>query len=468
MQSQNAEALRTAPVRGLLIKLCAPAIAAQLINLLYNLVDRMYIGRIPGEGTLALTGVGVCLPLIMVISAFAALAAMGGAPRASIALGRGDVQAAEQTLGNCVTLLFCVSIALTIVFQLFGRQMLLLFGASENTIGYAEGYMRVYTMGTLFVQFTLGLNVFITAQGFSKISMCTVLIGAVSNIILDPIFIFALNMGVRGAALATILSQALSMVWILIFLTGKKTVIRIRKPNLRLRKNIILPALALGLSPFIMQATESLIAICFNSSLLRYGGDLAVGSMTILTSVMQFAMLPMMGLSQGSQPIISFNYGAHDASRVKQAFRYLLIGSVSYSCVLWAAAQLWPQAFVLIFNNDPALVAYAARALRIYMAVSCVFGIQIACQQTFIALGNAKYSLFLALLRKIILLIPLIYLLPRLMSDKVTAIFLAEPVADFLAVVTTATLFFIQFRKAMREIEDKSAAAEGADTPCQA
>ncbi|WP_458863572.1 MATE family efflux transporter [Acidaminobacterium chupaoyuni] len=457
MQQNNTQALGREPVGRLLRKLAMPAIAAQIINLLYNLVDRMYIGHIHEVGKLALTGVGVCLPLIMLISAFAALAGMGAAPRASIFLGQGNQEEAEKTLGNAVTLLFLLSVILTAVFILFARPMLLSFGASENTIDYAMQYMRIYAAGTIFVQMTLGLNAFITCQGFSKISMLTVLIGAVCNIILDPILIFGFHMGVRGAALATILSQALSMIWILRFLTGKKTTLRIKKANLRLKKKIVLPSVALGMAPFIMQSTESLIAVCFNASLLRYGGDLAVGAMTILTSVNQFAMLPLMGLTQGAQPIISYNYGAKDEKRVKQSFKLLLLCCVIYSTVLWASAMLFPGVFVKIFNNDPALVRFASHAMRIYLAACGVFGVQIACQQTFIALGNAKSSLFLALLRKIILLIPLIYLMPVLMpANKTTAVFAAEPVADLLAVATTATLFFFQFRAAMRRMETET------------
>lgn len=452
MQQNQTEELGTCSVGKLLFKLALPAIAAQIINLLYNLVDRMYIGHIAEVGKLALTGVGVCLPLIMIISAFAALVSMGGAPRASIFLGKGDVDNAEKTLGNSFTLLIIVSIILTIIFQFFAKDMLLIFGASENTISYAISYMKIYSLGTIFVQLTLGLNAFISAQGFAKISMFTVLIGAISNIILDPIFIFGFNMGVSGAALATIISQSLSMIWILVFLTGKKTTLKIRKKNLRLSKNIILPSIALGLAPFIMQATESLIAVCFNSSLLKYGGDIAVGAMTILTSVMQFSMLPLTGLTQGGQPIISYNYGAKNAERVKKAFKLLLIACVVYSTILWAGAMFVPKAFVLIFNNDPELIEFTIPALRIYMAVSCIFGVQIACQQTFIALGNAKTSLFLALLRKVILLIPLIYIMPIFMENKTTAVFTAEPVADMLAVATTAILFIIQFKKSMKEI----------------
>ena len=454
MQHNQTEELGSCSVGKLLFKLAVPAIAAQIINLLYNLVDRMYIGHIANVGKLALTGVGVCLPLIMLISAFAALVSMGAAPRASIFLGKGEKDNAEKTLGNSFSLLIILSLIITVIFSLFSKDLLLIFGASENTIEFAVSYMKIYSLGTIFVQLTLGLNAFISAQGFAKTSMMTVLIGAIFNIILDPIFIFGFNMGVSGAALATIISQSLSMIWILLFLTGKKTTLKLRKKNLRLSKEIILPSILLGLAPFIMQSTESLIAVCFNSSLLKYGGDVAVGAMTILTSVMQFSMLPLTGLTQGGQPIISYNYGAKNADRVKKAFKILLISCLVYSFVLWGLAMITPRTFVLIFNNDPELVEFTSHALRIYMAVSCVFGIQIACQQSFIALGNAKTSLFLALLRKILLLVPLIYIMPLFMADKTTAVFTAEPVADILAVSTTAILFFIQFRRAMKEISE--------------
>lgn len=452
MNKNQSAALATEPVGKLLLKLSAPAIAAQIVNLLYNMVDRIYIGHIDKIGDLALTGVGVCFPLIMIISAFAALVGMGAAPRASIFMGKGDKATAEKILGNSFTLLLCVSAVLTVVFVFFAKPILLTFGASENTIGYAMEYMSIYSFGTVFVQLTLGLNAFISAQGFAKISMMTVLIGAVCNIILDPVFIFGLNMGVKGAAIATVISQFISMVWILKFLTGSKTELRIRKENLKLNPQIFLPCMALGLSPFIMQATESLISVCFNSSLLKYGGDIAVGSMTILTSVMTFSILPLQGLCQGSQPIISYNYGAKNAARVKQGFKLTLISCLVFSFTVWALVMLFPQNFIKLFNNNPELVDFASHALRIYMAVNCVFGAQIACQQTFIALGNAKCSLFLALLRKIILLIPLIYILPQFISNKTNAVFLAEPVADIIAVSCTVVLFTVQFRKSMKEL----------------
>ncbi len=444
-------------VGKLLFKLALPAVTAQIVNVLYNMVDRMYIGNIEGVGAQALTGVGVCMPLIMIISAFAALAGMGGAPRASIMMGKKDEPAAERILGNCTTLLLIVSVALTAVFLLFGRNMLLSFGASENTIGYAWDYMWIYTLGTIFVQMALGLNTFITAQGFATMSMATVLIGAVCNIILDPIFIFGMNMGVKGAALATIISQGVSCVWVLKFLTGKKTLLRIKKQNLRLSAAVILPCVALGLSPFIMQATESLIAVCFNSSLLRYGGDIAVGSMTILITVMQFCMLPLMGLSQGAQPIVSYNFGAGSAARVKKAFLLLLVSSLVYSTTLWAISMFAPQVLVFIFTKNAELMRATEAAMRIYMAASFLFGIQIACQQTFIAIGNAKVSVFLAMLRKILLLVPLIFILPAVLSEPVSALFMAEPVADTIAVVTTASMFIYHFRRAMKRLERVSA-----------
>ncbi len=456
MNRQNVD-LGSGKVSKLLFSLALPTITSQIVNMLYNLVDRIYIGHMqPVEtvGKLALTGVGVCLPIIVVISAFAALLAMGGAPRASIQEGRGNPKEAERIMGNCFTMLVMASVILTVVLQLFARDLLLLFGASENTIDYAAAYMGIYSLGTIFVQVTLGMNAYITAQGFTTISMRTTLIGAGLNIVLDPIFIFGLGMGVRGAALATILSQAVSAAWVLRFLTGGKTKWRLRRENLRPRASVVLPCLALGLSPFIMQSTESLIAVCFNSSLLKYGGDLAVGAMTVLTSIMQLAMMPLQGLTQGAQPIVSYNYGARNPQRVREAFRCLLMACVTYSLTMWTLAQLMPQVFAGIFTPDPELQAYAAWALRIYMAATGIFGVQIACQQTFIALGNAKASLFLAVLRKIILLIPLIYILPHFFTNKVFGVFLAEPVADVLAVCTTACMFAIQFKKSMAALEE--------------
>ncbi len=451
MQDTVSNRLGTERVGTLIFRLALPAIMAQIINLLYTLVDRIYIGRIEGVGALALTGVGVTLPLIMFITACSSLVGMGGAPRVSIFMGSGDYTRAHKTLGSCFTFLCLLSLLLTLFFLLFARPLLLSFGASANTVVYALEYFNVYTLGTVFVLFTLGLNPFITAQGFAKTSMFTVMIGAVCNIILDPIFIFGFGMGVRGAALATILSQALSCLWVLLFLTGKKPAVRLQAKHMKIEKSLLLSSLALGLSPFIMQSTESLLAIAFNSSLLRYGGDLAVGSMTILTSVMQLTMMPLQGLTQGAQPVISYNYGAGNAPRVKHAFFLLLRASLIYTGGFWLIVMANPEFFVRLFSEDTALIAFAASALRIYMFASFAFGAQIACQYTFIALGNAKSSLFLALLRKIILLIPLIYILPAIFTeDKTTSVFMAEPIADFIAVVATVTLFRLQFRKALQ------------------
>ena len=435
----------------LLLKLALPAILAQIINVLYNMVDRMYIGHIPKVGPSALTGVGVTMPVIMAISAFAALVSMGGAPRASIMLGRGEHPKAEKILGNCTVMLVIMAIILTAVFLIWGEPILMVFGASEATIGYALDYMRIYALGTIFVQLALGLNAFINAQGYAKIGMITVAIGALCNIVLDPIFIFSMSMGVKGAALATIISQAISSIFVVYFLTSKRSGLRIKLDNLNLDFQVILPCLALGLSPFIMQFTESVISVCFNTSLLKYGGDIAVGSMTILTSVMQFSMLPLQGLTQGAQPIISFNYGAENIDRVKRAFKLLLKISLSYSMLLWAVAMFIPDTFIYIFTSHGELATYTRWAIRIYMAASGIFGIQIACQQTFIAIGNAKTSVFLAVLRKVLVLIPLIFILPMFIENQAFAVFLAEPIADTIAVSVTATLFYQTYKRLGKE-----------------
>lgn len=449
--------LATDPLGRLLLRLALPTVTAQLINMLYNIVDRIYIGHIPDHGAMALTGVGVCLPLIMIVSAFAALVGNGGAPRATIAMGQGDKEKAEVILGNCFALQILVSAVLTVILLLGDRTFLMAFGASDNTIGYAVAYMDIYAVGTLFVQMTLGMNAFITAQGFAKEGMLSVLIGAVANIILDPVFIFLLGMGVRGAALATILSQALSCFWVLGFLFGKRTYLRLRAATIRLSPAVLLPCVALGTATFIMQASESVISVAFNASLLQYGGDLAVGAMTILSSVMQFAMLPLNGLGQGAQPIISYNYGAGKRDRVKKAYFLLLRVSLFYSCLLWALVELFPQAFAALFTSDAQLVAYTGNALRLYIAALFLFGIQMACQMTFTSLGKAKQSILVAVMRKFILLLPLIYLMPAIFrEDQARAVYLAEPVADTLAVTFTAVLFFFTFRKVLRQMDEKA------------
>lgn len=451
--SNDRDFLGKEPLGKLLLRLAVPTVAAQLINMLYNIVDRIYIGHIPEVGALALTGVGVCMPLILIVSAFAALVGNGGAPRASISMGRGDKESAEKILGTCFAMQIVISVILTAVLLIWNKDFLLAFGASENTVEYGTSYMNIYSIGTVFVQLTLGMNAFITAQGFAKTGMLSVLIGAVANIILDPIFIFGFHMGVRGAAMATILSQALSCIWVLAFLFGKKTTLRIRWKNVNLKPDMVLPTLALGSSVFVMQSSESIISICFNSSLLKYGGDVAVGAMTILTGVMQFAMLPLQGLGQGAQPIISYNYGARNKERVRRAFYLLLKASMAYAAVLWGAVMLFPKLFAGMFTSDTVLLEFTGTALRVYLAAMFIFGIQLACQMTFMSLGNAKASILVAVMRKFVLLIPLIYIVPAILRDNQTmAVYLAEPIADILAVCFTIVLFRREFKKALSKI----------------
>lgn len=451
---ENKDLLGTEKVGKLLLQLAIPAITAQLVNMLYNMVDRIYIGRIPETGSLALTGLGLCFPILMLVASFSNLIGMGGAPQASMKMGEGNQKAAEKILGNCFSLLLIIAVSLTVFFLGFGEKLLYLFGASQDTIGFAKQYMDIYVCGSIFVMLALGLNPFITAQGFAKVSMLTTVIGAGINIVLDPVFIFGFQMGVRGAALATVLSQAVSAIWVVRFLMGKKTILRIQKKNMRISKKITFPVLALGVSPFIMGSTESILNICFNSSLQKFGGDIAVGSMTILSSTMQLIMMPVQGLTQGAQPITSYNYGAKNIDRVKQSFKLLFMMCLGYTIVFWLVLMLFPTLFPAIFSNDTVLIEKAGWAIRIYFAGIGLFGAQMACQQTFIALGQAKISMFLALLRKVILLIPLIYILPNFFGDKVFAVFLAEPIADVLAVFTTVSLFFIFFKKFLKQEEN--------------
>lgn len=450
---QNKEFLGTEPIGKLLLKMAIPTVLAQLVNMLYNVVDRIFIGHIEGVGDYALTGVGICMPIIMAISAFAALISSGGAPRASICLGEGKPKDAERILGSCFSLQILVSVILTAVILIFNRDLLMAFGASDNTVGYAADYMGIYAMGTVFVQLTLGMNAYITAQGATRVSMISVLIGAVANIVLDPILIYAFGMGVKGAALATVISQALSCSWALSFLFGNKTVLKIKKENLKIEARVVLPCIALGLAPFIMQMSESVISVCFNSSLQSYGGDIAVGAMTILTSVMQFAMLPLQGVAQGAQPITSYNYGAKNKERVKQSFFMLLKVSLAYSVFLWACIMLFPGAFASVFTNKPELIEFTENALRIYCGVLCIFGMQVAAQMTFISLGKALSSITVAVVRKFVLLLPLIFIVPHFVDDKTMGVYLAEPIADTLAVTFTTILFVFQFRKALREMD---------------
>ena len=411
--SENKEFLATEPVGKLLLKLAVPSVISQIVNMLYNIVDRIYIGHIPKTGSLALTGLGVCMPIIMIISAFAALIGFGGAPRASIFMGKGENDSAEKTLGNCFTTQIIISIILTIVLLFGNRFFLMAFGASDNTIDFATSY-----------------------------------------IILDPIFIFVLGLGVKGAAIATIISQGVSCIWVISFLTGRKTFLKIKKKYLMPSADVILPCMALGVSTFVMQASESVISVCFNSSLLKYGGDVAVGAMTILTSVMQFAMLPLQGIGQGAQPVTSYNYGAKNTDRVKKTFKILITVSLSYSVIFWALIQMFPSVFAGIFSSDKSLVTFTADALKIYCGMLFMFGIQIACQMTFVAIGNAICSVIVAVVRKFVLLLPLIYIVPNFVSNKTNGVYMAEPIADFIAVSFTVIIFSVQFKKALYKLKE--------------
>lgn len=447
----NKQELATKSIPSLLFKLALPTVIAQVINMLYNIVDRIYIGHMNEVGSLALTGVGVCMPIILFVSAFSSFAASGGAPRASIALGKNDKENAESILGGCFTLQVLISIVLTVLILIFNEPLLLFFGASNETIFYATSYIRVYALGTIFVELTLSLNAFITCQGKTIVSMLTVLIGAVLNIILDPIFIFVFDMGVEGAALATIISQGISAIWCILYLCSSKSNLRLKLSNIKLSSKVVIPCLALGISTFIMQSTESIISICFNSSLLKYGGDIAVGAMTICTSIMQMAMLPLQGIAQGAQPISSFNYGAGNMERVKKCFKTLLITCVIYTSILWLLVELFPSFFSLIFTSDSLLVAYSERILRIYCFSFIILGVQIACQMTFVSIGEALSSVIVAVVRKLVLLIPLIYIVPLFFSDKTIGVFTAEPIADYIAVTFTSILFTFVFKKKTKE-----------------
>ena len=443
----NTQAMETEKIPRLLAQLAIPAVVAQIINLLYNIVDRIYIGHISGVGAAALTGVGLFTPILMLINAFAMLAGSGGAPRAAISMGKKDNKTAEQILGNCFALLVLMAITLTIIFFILAPKLLTLFGASAKTLPYAVAYARIYILGSIFVLIVLGMNPFITTQGFAKISMLTTIIGAVINIILDPIFIFVFNLGVRGAAIASVLSQAVGAIWILRFLSGEKTILHLKKENFRLQKDIILPCLALGISTFVMLSTESILSISFTSSLSRYGGDIAVGAMTIITSISQLATLPLQGICQGGQPIMSYNFGAGNKDRVKKAFFTQFKVCAIFTTLFCIIVTAFPRLFAGIFSNNTELITYTAWALRIYMAGIFSLGFQVCCQQSFMALGQAKVSLLLACLRKLILLIPLIFILPLFIQNKVFAVFLAEPISDILAAIITTITFLSRFNK---------------------
>lgn len=435
-----------------MVQLAVPAILGQLVNMLYNIVDRIYIGHIPDVGADALTGVGLFTPILMLMTAFAMLAGAGGAPRAAIAMGKGDKETAEKIVGNCFTVLVIFAVVLTAVFYIAAPSLLDWFGGSPDTLPYAIEYSRIYILGSIFVFMVMGMNPFITTQGFAKISMLTTVIGAVLNIILDPIFIYVLDMGVAGAAIATVISQAVSALWILQFLTGKRTILKLKFSNMKLAGKIIGPCLGLGISSFVMVSTESILSISFTSSLSRYGGDVAVGAMTVLTSINMLVTMPLNGLCQGGQPLISFNYGAKKLDRVKKAFFCQFFACIGYATVLWLALMIAPNFFTGIFTPDVTLKEYTAWALQIFLAGTFSIGFQISCQQAFVALGQAKVSLFLACLRKLILLVPMIFILPLFFqsgADKAFAVFLAEPVSDITAATVTTITFFTFFRKLM-------------------
>ena len=443
--------LGTGSVKKLLLRLALPAVVGQLVNLLYNIVDRIYIGHIPEIGASALTGVGLFTPILMLITAFAMMMGSGGAPLAAIAMGKNDKERAERIMANCFTMLLIFAVVLTPLFYFLAPTLLRLFGGSDATLPYAVEYGRIYILGSVFVLAVMGMGTFITTQGFAKISMMTVIIGAGINIILDPIFIFLFDMGVAGAALATVLSQAVSALWVLRFLTGKQTILKLKREYMKLRGSIIGPCFALGVSTFVMLSTESILSISFTTSLARFGGDVAVGAMTILTSLNQLITMPLSGICQGGQPIISYNFGAGNEKRVKEAFFTQFGICVCYTTLFWAAMMLAPRFFAGIFTSDPALVEYAGWAIRIFLACGFSVGFQISCQQSFMALGQAKVSLVMACLRKIVLLIPLIFILPNFFQDQAFAVFLAEPVSDVIAAAVTTTMFLTSFNRILKQ-----------------
>jgi putative MATE family efflux protein len=442
---KNDEKLGCAPLGRLMLGMALPSVAAQLINVLYNIVDRIYLGHIPGYGELALTGVGITAPILMVISAFSAFVGMGGAPQASMKLGKKKYDEAEKILGSSVMLLLVFSVVLTVVFQVIKTPVLYAFGASDNTILYARSYITIYMCGTVFVQLSLGLNTYISGQGNARVAMLSVLIGAIINIVLDPLFIFALNLGVGGAALATIISQAVSAAWVLRFLTSDKSVMRIRRKYIRFDKRTMLNIASLGISPFIMQSTESIVMITLNTGLQKYGGDLYVGTMSIMTSIMQLIVVPVQGFTNGIQPIISYNYGAGNIGRVKGTFVRMLCVSLVGTILLAGSVVLNPRMFAVLFSSNEELISLTCRYMPVYFFGIIIFGIQVSCQATFLALGQAKISLFIALLRKVILLIPLAVILPKFMG--VAGIYRAEPIADILSVTVTSILFILTARR---------------------
>ncbi|MCI8749338.1 MAG: MATE family efflux transporter [Lachnospiraceae bacterium] len=444
-QAVNEEKFINGNLNKLMFSMAIPTIVAQVINILYNIVDRIYIGHIPGASVDALTGVGVALPVIVFISAFSAFVGQGGAPLSSIWLGKGDKEHAEKILGNGTFLLIVFTIILMFVFYVWQKPLLYAFGASDTTIPYASTYLSWYLAGTISVEIALGLNTYIIAQGNSGVAMVSVLAGAIFNIILDPLFIFVFGMGVKGAAIATVISQTLSAIWVLYFLTGKRALLKIKLryivPDFGIIKSIFL----LGISPFVMRATESLISIVMNSGLQKYGGDIYVAALTVMQSVMQLFSAPIGGFTQGVQPLVSYNYGAQNFTRVRQAYKKMILVCGSFSFITTIVVIVFPQVFAGIFTDDTTLIELVARKMPLFMCGMLLFGVQMAIQPVFLALGQAKISLIIAMLRKVILLTPLAIIFPIYFDAD--GVFFAEPVSDFISAITAIILFRLNINK---------------------
>lgn len=434
-------------VVGNILSLALPMTLAQLINILYNVVDRMYIGRIPGYGSLPLTGLGLCMPVISAVIAFANLFGTGGAPLCSIARGRGDLETAERIMGNAFSMLLSTGLVLTLTGLLFKRPLLYAFGASDATWPFADSYLTIYLAGTVFVMTSLGLNSYINAQGFARIGMMTTLIGAVLNIILDPLFIFVWGMGIQGAAIATVLSQFASALWTFRFLTGKKTILRLRLPSMRLRSSIVRDITALGMSGFMMSITNSLVQVVCNSTLSVYGGDLYVGVMTILNSIREIVVMPVNGISNGAQPVISYNYGAKQTERIKTAIRFMAALGIGYTVLIWGCLHLFPTFFIHIFNDEAALVEAAVPAMRIYFFGFFMMSLQFSGQTVFQSLGKAKFAIFFSILRKVVIVTPLTLLLPHVIRPAVDGVFWAEVISNFIGGAACFSTMLIVMRR---------------------
>ena len=452
--SKNKTDFSQGAVWKVIIRMAIPLMLAQLVNVLYSVVDRMYIGHIPEVGSLALTGLGLTMPIVSIVMAFASLCSTGGGPLCSIARGRGDKEEAEKVMGNCLSLVIIFSIIITAVLLLFMRPILYAFGASDDTYPYAAKYARIYIWGTIFAMTSLGMNCFINLQGFPAIGMLTVVIGAVVNIILDPIFIFVLDWGISGAALATLISQAVSAAWAMSFLLGKRAILDLKLKNMVLQGKIVLRIISLGITGFIMSITNAIVQTACNTQLRLYGGDTYVGAMTIITSVREMTFMTVHGLTAGSQPVLGYNYGAKLYSRVKQGIRFVFFSSVSYTIVAWALLMLLPEALTKVFNSDPALVAAGARGMRIYFCAFIMMSFQLTGQSTFVGLGMSKQAVFFSLLRKVFIVVPLVYLLPLIPAMGADGVFWAEPISDFIGGVSCfAAMFFMVYKKLPRDGE---------------